>query len=82
MKNSRGWCKSRWNSRGGSTPKMEGKTWISRGVNAKKWKIPVTVNSFKKIDILNRGGGINKFEIRFENKFKEKKNETNWIYKC
>ena len=24
----------------GGTPKIEEKTWISRGVNAKKWKIP------------------------------------------
>ena len=54
MENSRGWCKSRWNSRGDPTPKIEGKTWISRGVNAKKWKIPITVNLKLDLKIIQR----------------------------
>ena len=48
----------------GGKPKIEEKTWFSRGVNAKKWKTPGghgkfdwksrRVN-FKKSDILNKG---------------------------
>ena len=45
----------------GSTPKVEEKTWISRGVNAKKWKVPGGGVKFKNIDILIRGDGSNFF---------------------
>ena len=49
----------------GGTPKVVEKTWISSGVNAKKWKIPGGHGKFdwkprdesipKEFDILNRG---------------------------
>ena len=50
----------------GITPKIEEKIWISRGSICKKWKAPGGHGkfdwksrgvNFKKIDILNRGGG-------------------------